>query len=144
MAGSDYFGIGYAPPVTESDLVLELDVVEPSYGRLLFVRLLWPLSGWIYDLPGQIRRQTQRSRTTYRVPGYAPGRRFECRHSTMIQFRHVGSSDDQTFLFALDRVDAGFDDLGYLTFEYDFASMIEGNVSGAQAVITSYVLVGPG
>jgi hypothetical protein len=122
--------------------VLTVPVAGPApFNALVAFRtsLVGGSINWL--LPGEVKRETPRYRSGFRHPGATVSDRQRYHVSTTAMMRLLASSNDQSFLAAVDGVRAGFDDDGYFYIETDLACSIDGQELDFHIEASSWILL---
>lgn len=136
-----YSELPYQYPVVETYPVVRVPVAGPEpYNTLAIVRGAFPVVPGVKIADGHIHRTQMSGATTFELVGHDPRVEPVFDHSTTISLQMIQQDDDAAFTWAVDTVDASFDDRGRWTITVDTAWSLDNELGTARAYFSSWIL----
>lgn len=131
----------YQYPLVDEQPVVRIPIVGPEpFNTLVVVRGQVGITNWRYA-DGKLQRRKISVGTNFHLVGFDPRVPALAKHSTSAAIQMLQSSDDTSFVSAIDAVDDGFfDEVGRWTVVVRVADLWDNTVSASMAYISSWVL----
>ena len=128
-------------PLAEVLPVVRIPIAGPEpFNTLVVVRSQVSVIDQTRPADGQTHRARLTYGTAFSLVGFYPRIRPPVDHSTAVSLQMFQSSDDTTFICAVDTVSGAFDENGRWTVTVDVASEFDGVLAAATAYVSSWVL----